>query len=209
MAQFFHIHPVNPQGRLVSQAAALLRHGGVIVYPTDSCYALGCLARDATAVERIVRIRSLDPRHQMTLICRNLSEIGTYARVDTSQFRLIKRLTPGPFTFVLKASHGAPRRLLHPKRKTIGLRVPDNAVALAILESLGEPMLSTSLILPGGEQPETDPERVLDRLGRDVDLVIDGGPCGPEQTTVLDLTESGPAVVRQGLGRTDGLFNTH
>jgi len=200
MAQYLQIHAVNPQERLISQAAAVIRAGGIIVYPTDSCYALGALSTDKGAVERIIRIRRLAPKHNMTLICRDLTDIGVYARLDNNAFRFIKSLTPGPYTFLLKASRDVPRRLQHPQRKTIGLRVPDNRVALALLESLGEPMLSTSLILPGRELPETEPDEIRQLLQTQVDLVIDGGAGGHVPTTVLDLTAGSPTVVRTGKG---------
>ncbi len=200
MAQYFKIHPEDPQHRLVSQAAVILRQGGVITYPTDTCYALGCLARDKSAVDRIIRIRQLSSRHNMTMICRNLTDIGNYARVDNSAFRLIKRLTPGPYTILLKAKKDVPKRLQHPQRKTIGLRIPDNSVALAILDSLGEPMLSSSLILPGEQLPETDPEQINQHIGNEVDLIIEGGICGLEPTTVLDLTSANLEIIRAGKG---------
>jgi len=200
MAQFFRIHPDNPQGRLVSQSVVILRRGGIIVYPTDSCYALGCMAGNHEGVERIVRIRRLDPLHHMTLLCRDLSDLGSMARVDNTAFRLLRSLTPGPYTFLLRASRNVPRRLVHPRRKTIGLRVPGHKIALELLESLGEPLLSTSLILPGQELPETDPELIRDRIGEAVDLIIDGGPCGYEQTTIIDLAADTPGLVRQGKG---------
>ncbi len=200
MAQFFKIHPEDPQHRLLSQAAVILRQGGVISYPTDSCYALGCLARDKSAVERIIRIRQLSPRHNMTLVCRDLTAISNYARLDNRAFRLIKRLTPGPYTILLKAKKGVPKRLQHPQRKTIGMRIPDNSIALAILDSLGEPMLSSSLILPGEQLVETDPEQINQRLGNEVDLIIDGGLCGLEPTTVLDLSSENLEIIRAGKG---------
>lgn len=205
MAQYFDIHPDNPQGRLVSQAAAILRQGGVIAYPTDSCYALGCLVGDKSAVDRIIRIRQLQPKHNMTLICQDLSEIANFAKLGNTAFRLIKSLTPGPYTFLLKASRDVPRRLQHPQRKTIGLRIPDNPVALAILESLGEPMLSTSLILPGEQFPETDANEIQAQLGKLIELVIDGGAGGLESTSVIDLVSDTPEVVRVGKGELDRL----
>lgn len=206
MTRYFTIHPDDPQPRLISQTAAILRHGGVIVYPTDSCYALGCLAMDKTAVNRIIRIRRLNPKHNMTLICSNLSDISTYAKLDNAAFRLIKRLTPGPYTFLLKATKDVPKRLWHPQRKTIGLRVPDHAVVRDILDSLGEPMLSTSLILPDEQLPETEPEQIYKRIGNVVDLIIEGGVCGFDPTTVLDLTGPDLEVIRKGRGDITGLI---
>ena len=200
MAQFLSIHADSPQDRLISQAAAVLRAGGVIVYPTDSCYALGAISGNKAAVDRIIRIRRLSPKHNMTLICRDLSDIGNYAKLDNIAFRFIKNLTPGPYTFLLRASRDVPRRLQHPQKKTIGLRVPDNRIALALLESLGEPLLSTSLILPGYDQPETEPETIRSVLQHQVDLVIDGGAGGLNSTTVLDLTAGTPEIVRAGKG---------
>ena len=200
MSQFFQIHPLNPQPRLIRQAVDIIRKGGVIAYPTDSAYALGCQLGDKNALERIRRIRRLDDNHNFTLVCRDLSELGTYARVDNSAFRLIRNHTPGPYTFILKATDEVPRRLLHPKRRTIGLRVPDNRIALALLEELGEPLMSVTLIMPGEELPLTDPEEIRERLEHDLELVIDGGPSGPEPTSVIDLADTEPVVVRRGLG---------
>lgn len=200
MSQFFQIHPVNPQPRLIRQAVEIIRQGGVIAYPTDSAYALGCRLGDKAALERIRRIRRLDDNHNFTLVCRDLSELGTYARVDNSAFRLIRNHTPGPYTFILKATDEVPRRLLHPKRRTIGLRVPDNRIALALLEELGEPLMSVTLILPGEDTPLTDPEAIRERLEHDIELVIDGGVSGPEPTSVIDLADAAPVVVRRGLG---------
>ncbi len=198
--QYLVVHPRNPQPRLISQAVAVLRHGGTVVYPTDSSYALGCHLGDKAALDRIRRIRQLDERHNFTLMCQDLSELATYARVSNQAFRLLKALTPGPYTFILSASREVPRRLQHPRRKTIGLRVPDHPVAQALLESLGEPMLSVTLILPGEDLPLTDPEEIRERLGRQVDVIIDGGACGPEPTTVIDLTGESPELVREGKG---------
>jgi len=200
MSQFFQIHPDNPQARLIARAVEIVRSGGVIAYPTDSAYALGCQLGDKSALERIRRIRKLDDKHNFTLVCRDLSELGTYARVDNSIFRLIRNHTPGPYTFILRATDEVPRRLLHPKRRTIGLRVPENNIALALLEALGEPMMSVTLILPGHELPETDPEMIRERLEHDVDLVIDGGACSAEPTTVIDLADDVPVIVRAGRG---------
>ena len=200
MSQFFQIHPDNPQPRLVSQAVGIIRDGGLVVYPTDSSYAIGCHLGDKDAMERIRRIRQLDARHHFTLVCRDLSEIATYAKVDNQAYRLLKSLTPGPYTFLLPATHEVPRRLQHAKRKTIGLRVPDHRVAQALLAELGEPIMSSTLILPDAELPETDAEEIRDRLDKLVDLIIDGGNCGFEPTTVIDLASGVPEVLRQGKG---------
>jgi len=200
MAQFFQIHPENPQQRLILQAADIIRKGGIVVYPTDSAYALGCHIGDKDALERIRTLRKLDKNHNFTLMCRDLSEIATYARVDNQVFRLIKNHTPGAYTFILEATADVPRRLMHPKRKTIGLRVPDNAIALALLEELGEPLMTSSLLLPGDELPMTDPYDIRDTLEHHVELVIDGGYCGLEPTTVIDLTGNAPELIRQGKG---------
>ena len=200
MNQFFQIHPDNPQPRLVSQAVGILRDGGLVVYPTDSSYAIGCHLGDKQAMERIRRIRQLDARHHFTLVCRDLSEIATYAKVDNQAYRLLKSLTPGPYTFLLSATHEVPRRLQHAKRKTIGLRVPDHRVAQALLAELGEPIMSSTLILPGADLPETDAEDIHERIGKLVDLIIDGGNCGFEPTTVIDLASGTPEVLRQGKG---------
>lgn len=202
MAQYFVIHPDNPQARLVRQAVNILRDGGVIVYPTDSTYALGCVIGNANAQKRIREIRALDERHHFTLVCRNLAEIGTYAQVDNRQFRLLKANTPGPYTFLLKATREVPRRLQHPKRNTIGLRVPQHVVAQAILEDLGEPLLSVSLLLPedGDEAPPNEAWQIRDRLERQVDLVVDAGACLAEPTSVIDLTAERPLLVRRSAG---------
>lgn len=202
MSQFFQVHPVNPQARLIGQAAEIVRRGGVVVYPTDSAYALGCQLGDKSALERIRRIRRLDDNHNFTLMCRDLSELGTYARVDNAAYRLIRNHTPGPYTFILKATGEVPKRLLHPKRRTIGLRVPDNRITQALLETMGEPLMSVTLILPADELPLTDPYDIRQTLEHDVDLVIDGGFCGMEPTTVIDLSEEAPVIVRRGLGET-------
>jgi len=202
MAQFLQIHPETPQPRLISQVVEQLRAGAVIVYPTDSGYALGCQLGEKRAIDRIRQIRRLDDRHNFTLVCRDLSEIGTYAKVDNSSYRLLKALTPGPYTFILPATREVPRRLQHPKRKTIGIRVPDNPIAGALLGALGEPLMSTTLILPGGEMPESDPWEIRDLLDHQVDLIIDGGYGGVEATTVVDMADGVPRIVRKGLGDT-------
>lgn len=200
MSQFFAIHPDNPQARLVRQAVDIVKRGGVIAYPTDSAYALGCHIGDKQAMERIRRIRKLDDSHNFTLVCRDLSELGTFARVDNAAYRLIKHATPGPYTFILEATGEVPRRLLRPKRKTVGLRVPDNAITQSLLAELGEPMMSATLIMPGDEYPLTDPYDIRETLEHEVDLVIDGGFCGLEPTSVIDLTGDVPEVIRKGLG---------
>ena len=200
MSQFFQIHPDNPQARLVRQAVDIIRGGGVVVYPTDSAYALGCQIGDKSALDRIRRIRKLDDRHNFTLVCRDLSEIATYAKVDNAAYRLLRHCTPGPYTFILRATSEVPKRLMHPKRKTVGLRVPDNHIAAALLDDLGEPLMSVTLIMPGDELPLIDPYDIRQTLERDVDLVIDGGYCGMEATTVVDLADETPLVTRVGKG---------
>ena len=201
MSQYFEIHPENPQKRLIGQAVSIIREGGVIVYPTDSCYALGCHVGDKQAMERIARIRRTDSRHNFTLVCRDLSDIATYAHVDNSAFRTLKSLTPGPYTFLLKATNEVPRRLQNPKRKTIGIRIPDNKICQALLEELSEPLMSSTLILPGKDLPETDSEDIRDLLEKHVDLIIDGGNCGFEPTSVLSLTDNGEIeITRRGRG---------
>ncbi|MEE8233664.1 MAG: L-threonylcarbamoyladenylate synthase [Gammaproteobacteria bacterium] len=200
MTQYFKIHPINPQKRLIQNAVSIVREGGVIAYPTDSCYALGCQIGDKTALQRIQKIRCLDKKHNLTLLCRDLAEIGTYAKVQNSSFRLMKAATPGPYTFLLMATQGVPKRLQHPKRKTIGVRVPDNQIILDLLEELGEPMLSTSLILPGNSLPMTDPVEIGEKLCGQIDLVIDGGACGLDATTVVDMADGQAVIVRQGMG---------
>ncbi|KXX64542.1 threonylcarbamoyl-AMP synthase [Marichromatium gracile] len=200
MAQFFQIHPVNPQPRLIRRAVEILLEGGVIVYPTDSSYALGCQLGEKSAMERIRRIRRLDDKHNFTLVCRDLSEITTYAKIDNQAFRLLKSLTPGPYTFIHHATKQVPRRLLHPKRKAIGIRVPDNEICRALLGELDQPILSSTLIMPDDEHPLTDPYDMRELLDKHVDLVIDGDFCGLEPTTVIDMTAEPPEVVRQGKG---------
>lgn len=200
MAQYFQIHPDNPQIRLIRQAVTILRDGGVIAYPTDSGYALGCHIGDKTAQERIVRIRDLDHHHNFTLVCRDLSEIAVYARVGNADYRLLRTHTPGPYTFILPATREVPRRLQNPRRKTIGLRVPGHAIIDALLGELNEPILSSTLILPGDEQPLADADEIRERLEHAVDLVIDGGHCGPQPTTVVELSDGAARVLRQGRG---------
>jgi len=203
MSQYFSIHPDNPQIRLIKQTVSIIQNGGVIVYPTDSCYAIGCHLDDKTALDRISRIRQVNNEHNYTLLCRDLSEISTYAKVDNVAFRFMKTLTPGAFTFILKASHDVPRRLQNPKRKTIGLRIPDHAIAQAILTELNEALLTSTLIMPGKTVPEIDPEEIRELLEKHVDLIIDGGHCGVEPTTVIDFTGDSPEIVRQGKGQVD------
>ena len=200
MSQFFQVHPENPQARLINQAVDIVRAGGVVVYPTDSAYALGCHIGDKAALDRIRRIRRLDKHHNFTLVCRDLSELAAYARVDNAAYRLLRNNTPGPFTFILEATSEVPRRLKHPKRKTIGLRVPDNVIARELLGALGEPLMSVTLIMPGDEYPLIDPYDIRQTLEHDVDLVIDGGYCGMEPTTVIDLSGDAPELVREGKG---------
>jgi tRNA threonylcarbamoyl adenosine modification protein (Sua5/YciO/YrdC/YwlC family) len=200
MAQFFQIHAENPQQRLIVQAADIIRKGGIVVYPTDSAYALGCHIGDKDALDRIRAMRKLDKNHNFTLMCRDLSELATYARVDNAVYRLIKNHTPGAYTFILEATAEVPRRLMHPKRKTIGLRVPDNPIALALLAEVGEPIMTSSLLMPGEEYPMTDPYDMRAPLEHLVDLIIDGGYCGLEPTTVIDLTGDAPELIRQGKG---------
>ena len=205
MSQYFELHPDNPQPRLIRQAATILQEGGLIAYPTDSCYALGCHIGDKEALERLRRVRGADRNHHFTLVCRDLSEIGRYARIDTWQFRLLKSLTPGPFTFLLPATRETPRRLQHPRRRTIGIRVPDHRVPQLLLAELGEPLMSSTLLLPGDELPLTDGHEIRARLEHQLDAVLDGGHCGIVPTTVVDLTENPPRILRQGAGLLPGL----
>ncbi|MEN8168250.1 MAG: L-threonylcarbamoyladenylate synthase [Pseudomonadota bacterium] len=202
MAQFFQIHPDNPQPRLIKQAVSILRQGGLMVYPTDSSYALGCQIGDKHAMERIRRLRRLDEKHDFTLVCRDLTEISHYTKIGNQDYRLLKTLTPGPYTFIHKATKQVPRRLQHAKRKTIGIRVPDNAIVSALLAELGEPIMSSTMILPGEEMPLTDPYEMRTLLDNAVDLIIDGGYCGFEPTTVVLMTEDLPQVLRAGKGDT-------
>jgi len=200
VSQYLEVHPKNPQARLVKVAVDCIRQGGLIAYPTDSCYALGCHVGDKDALERVRRIRQADKNHHFTLVCRDLSEIARYARVDTWQFRVLKAHTPGPYTFLLEATRETPRRLQHPKRRTIGIRVPDHPVPQLLLELLGEPLMTSTLLLPGDDTPLTDGAEIRDRLGRELDAILDGGHCGIEPTTVVDLAVSPPVVVRRGRG---------
>jgi tRNA threonylcarbamoyl adenosine modification protein (Sua5/YciO/YrdC/YwlC family) len=203
MSQLLEIHPVNPEPRLIRQAANVLRGGGLIVYPTDSCYALAFRIGDTDPIREIRRIRQTDKAHNFTLVCRDLSEIATYANVDNWHYRMLKAHTPGPYTFILKATRSVPRRLQHEKRKTIGIRVPDHPVPQALLAEMGEPFMSSTLILPGDELPMTEPKEMARRLKADVELVIDSGSCGIEPTTVVDMTGDYPLVLRTGKGATD------
>jgi len=200
VSQYFAIHPVNPQSRLIHQAAEIVRTGGVIAYPTDSCYGLGCHIGDKTALERLRRIREVDDTHNLTLMCRDLAEAGAFAHLDNAQFRLLKSVTPGSYTFILHATREVPRRLLHPKRKTIGIRIPDHRIAHALLTELGEPLLSTTLSLPGDAAPLSDAQEIRTRLEHQLELIVDGGSCGTEPTTVIDLTGDTPQLVRSGRG---------
>jgi tRNA threonylcarbamoyl adenosine modification protein (Sua5/YciO/YrdC/YwlC family) len=200
VSQFFSLHPVNPQVRLINQAVQIIQSGGVVVYPTDTTYALGCHIGDKEALERIRRIRRLDEKHQFSLVCKDLSDLGIYARVNNTAFRQLKAHTPGPFTFILEATKEVPRRFHVDKRKQIGLRVPDNAILQALLAELGEPIVSTTLILPGDEFPLTDPHDMRTYLEHQVDLIIDGGFVGMEISTVIDLTEDVPRLIRSGAG---------
>ena len=203
MSQYFAVHPTHPQPRLIAQAVAIIRAGGVIAYPTDSCYAIGCRIGDKEAMQRLRAIRRIDDKHHLTLTCRDLSEISTYAQVDNVQYRLLRKTTPGSYTFILRASKEVPRRLLHPRRKTIGVRVPDHAVAQALLAALGEPLLSATLILPGDAQPLNDGEEIRTRLQHALDLVLDAGSCGVDPTTMVDLTGGAPELLRRGKGSVD------
>lgn len=200
MTVYLQIHPDDPQQRHLARAAEIVRSGGLIAFPTDSCYALGCHLGDKDAVDRVRAIREVDDRHHLTLMCRDLSEIAQYARVDNAQYRLLKATTPGSYTFILEGTKELPRRVLHPKRKTIGLRVPDHPVALALLAELGEPLMTATLTLPGDEAPLTEGWEIQDRLDGRLELILDGGHCGTEPTTVIDLTGGAPALVRAGRG---------
>lgn len=205
MSQYFEIHPTHPQARLIKRAVDIIQQGGVIVYPTDSCYALGCLIGDKRAMQQLRRIRQLDESHHLTLVCKDLSEISTYARVSNSDYRLLKSLTPGPYTFILPATSEVPRRLMHPKRRSIGIRVVDHPIAKAILEMLGQPIMSTTLIMPNEDIPMTDAYEIREALEHQVDLIIDGGNCGHEPTTVIELTGEVPVLAREGKGQNHNL----
>ncbi|AMO94775.1 tRNA threonylcarbamoyl adenosine modification protein, Sua5/YciO/YrdC/YwlC family [Collimonas fungivorans] len=205
MSQFFQIHPDNPQLRLIKQAVQIIQSGGIVALPTDCCYALVCQLDNKDAVERVRRIRGVDDKHHLTMLCRDLSEISLYAKVDNRQFRLLKSATPGAYTFILEATKEVPRRLSHPARKTIGLRVPQHSIVNAVLEELGQPLIGTTLILPGEGHALTDPEEVRGQLEKQIELVIDGGACSLEPTTVIDLTSDEPELIRQGRGDA-GLF---
>lgn len=205
MAQLLVVHPVNPQVRLLRQAAQIIDHGGVAAVPTDSCYALVCHLDDKPAVDRLRRIRQIDERHHLTLMCRDLSEIANYARVDNLQYRLLKNATPGPYTFILEATKEVPRRLSHPSRKTIGIRVPEHPVTLALLEVFGQPLISSTLQLPGDEIPLNDAAHIVERIGHELDVVIDGGACGVEPTTIVDVTGRQAVLVRRGRGPVEAL----
>ncbi len=200
MAQYFSIHPLSPQPRLIRRSVEIIREGGVVVYPTDSAYALGCTLDSREGLEQIRRIRQLGEQHNFTLICRDLSHISTFAKINNEAFRIIKLLAPGPFTFILKATRETPRRLQHPKKKSIGIRLPDNPITTALLEELGEPLFSSTLILPGEDDAMADPEDIRDRIEKDVSLIIDAGIVSYQPSTVLDLSEDRPEIVRQGVG---------
>jgi tRNA threonylcarbamoyl adenosine modification protein (Sua5/YciO/YrdC/YwlC family) len=200
MAQRVTVHPVNPQLRLLRQVAQVVDHGGVGALPTDSCYALVCHLDDKPAADRLRRIRNVDERHHLTLLCRDLSEIANYAKVDNTQYRLIKQVTPGPYTFILEATKEVPRRLSHPSRKTIGIRIPDHPAALGLLEVLEQPLISTTLILPGDELPLNDADHIVERIGHDIDFIVDAGACGIQPTTVVDLSGKEAVLVRKGRG---------
>jgi tRNA threonylcarbamoyl adenosine modification protein (Sua5/YciO/YrdC/YwlC family) len=200
MSQYFQIHPENPQARLIRQAAQIIRNGGVVALPTDSAYALVCRLDDKAAVDKLRRVRGIDDKHHLTLLCRDLSEIAQYARVDNQQYRMLKATTPGPYTVILEATRELPRRVSHPSRKTIGLRVPENAITQALLAELGQPLIGTTLQLPGDSEILSDPEMVRERLDKQIDLIVDGGAGSLEPTTVIDLTGPEPVLVRQGRG---------
>lgn len=205
MAQVFTVHPTDPQLRLLRQAAQIIDHGGVAALPTDSCYALVCHLDDKPAADRLRRIRHIDERHHLTLLCRDLSEIANYAKVDNAQYRLLKLVTPGPYTFILEATREVPRRLSHPSRKTIGIRIPAHPAALGLLDVLGQPLISTTLMLPGDDVPLNDADHIVERIGNDLDVVIDAGACGIEPTTIVDLTGREAVVVRRGRGAVEAL----
>lgn len=205
MARVIEIHPSDPQPRRIAEVVAVIRHGGLVAYPTDSCYAFGCQIGDKRAMDRIRRIRKTDKNHNFTLVCSDLSEISLYARFDNWAYRLIKSLTPGPYTFILQASREVPKRLQHPKRRTIGLRVPDHPIVRAMLNSLGEPIMSSTLTLPGDDLPMTDVVEIEERIGNRIELIVDGGPTGLEPTTVVDLSEGTVNILRVGRGDVSSL----
>lgn len=207
MSQYFKVHPTNPQRRLLERAADILKAGGVIVYPTDSTYALGCSIGEKEALERIRRIRRTERDHDFSLACRDLSEIATYARVDNPTYRLVRSLSPGPYTFVLRATHEVPKRLQHAKKRSIGIRVPDHPVVAALLDVVGAPIMTSTLLMPGSDLPITDPEEIREQIGNQVDAIVDGGTCGIEPTTVLDLTGDSVAILRQGKGDVSALVS--
>ena len=202
MARYFDVHPVDPQPRVIGQVAAIVRDGGLIAYPTDSCFALGCQLGDKRGIERIREIRHLDEKHQFTLVCKDFAQLGTFVQVSNAIFRSIKAATPGSYTFILPATKEVPRRLLHPRRKTVGVRIPEHAVVQAVLTELGEPLLSSTLLLPGQDEPMTQGWEIKERLDHAVDAVIDSGDCGTEPTTVIDFSQSEPEIVRRGAGDT-------
>jgi tRNA threonylcarbamoyl adenosine modification protein (Sua5/YciO/YrdC/YwlC family) len=202
MARYFDVHPVDPQRRVIGQVVDILRGGGLIAYPTDSCFALGCQLGDREGIERIREIRQLDPRHHFTLVCRDFAQLGTFVTISNTVFRTIKAVTPGRYTFILPATKEVPRRLLHPKRKTVGVRIPEHVVTRAILTELGEPLLSSTLLLPDQEEPMTQGWEIKERLDHAVDAVIDSGDCGTDPTTVIDFSQSEPEIVRSGAGDT-------
>lgn len=202
MSQFFHIHPENPPARLIKQTAQIIDQGGIVALPTDSSYALVCHLSDKDAIERIRKIREIDEKHHLTLLCRDLTEIALYAKINNAQFRILKSATPGPYTFILEATKEVPRRFCHPSRKTIGLRVPDNKIVQALIAELGEPLLGTTLILPNEDVAQNDPENIQELLSKKIDLIIDGGSCSQKSTTVVDLTGEAPVILRQGSGST-------
>lgn len=204
MSQYFRIHPENPQARLIKHAVEIIRAGGVVVYPTDTAYAIGCHIADKQALDRIIRIRRLDEKHLFTLLCRDLSDISTYAKVDNTQFRFLKSHTPGAYTFILQGTGEVPRRLMHEKRKTIGIRVPNNPICQALLAELGEPLITATLLLPDEEYPRTDPDEIRDALQKQVDLIIDGGHASMEETTIVSMLDGAPSVLREGAGPVDG-----
>jgi tRNA threonylcarbamoyl adenosine modification protein (Sua5/YciO/YrdC/YwlC family) len=203
MSQYFEIHSTHPEKRLIKRAVDIMRGGGLIAYPTDSCYALGCQIGDKAAMEKMRQVRGIDDRHHLTLVCRDLSEIGTFAKVDNAQYRLLKSHTPGSYTFILRATRELPRRLAHPRRATVGVRVPEHEVAQALLAELDAPMLSSTLILPGDAEPLNDAATIRARMQHQLDLILDGGPCGVQPTTIIDLSEDIPILVRRGKGEVE------